>query len=227
MGSDYVTREDHPRSRGVYKPRSRHFRAYAGSSPLARGLQAILWTAWRSRRIIPARAGFTRRASPPFQGPWDHPRSRGVYDAGATKADVARGSSPLARGLLGSGRMTARILGIIPARAGFTPTVAAGAHRYGDHPRSRGVYAMEKGEITAEEGSSPLARGLRPRLPRRPFFRGIIPARAGFTTASYLNTRNMIGSSPLARGLPRPDASARKSRRIIPARAGFTTRQCE
>ena len=52
---------------------------------------------------------------------------------------------------------------IIPARAGFTQVGTSPYYGRTDHPRSRGVYAMEKGEITAEEGSSPLARGLRDR----------------------------------------------------------------
>ena len=54
-----------------------------------------------------------------------------------------------------------RVTRIIPARAGFTAQLTRERCHWGDHPRSRGVYAMEKGEITAEEGSSPLARGLR------------------------------------------------------------------
>ena len=52
---------DHPRSRGVYSTMPTDLKVSAGSSPLARGLR------WRKpedpgdRRIIPARAGFTRR----------------------------------------------------------------------------------------------------------------------------------------------------------------------
>ena len=51
------------------------------------------------------------------------------------------GSSPLARGLLDGLDADAALVGIIPARAGFTP--AAPPTRTGgpDHPRSRGVYA--------------------------------------------------------------------------------------
>ena len=41
---------------------------------------------------------------------------------------------------------------------------------------------MEKGEITAEEGSSPLARGLQRRWSSDERHTWIIPARAGFTT---------------------------------------------
>ena len=72
--------------------------------------------------------------------------------------------------------------------------------------------------------------------------RGIIPARAGFTSAQYGSGRstgdhprsrgvypgwstpysNQYGSSPLARGLLKPLATILLKRGIIPARAGFT-----
>jgi len=91
-------------------------------------------------------------------------------------------------------------------------------------------------------GSSPLARGLRPRLPRPPCARGIIPARAGFTWRRKEHIGNMEdhprsrgvyavfyfdadydrGSSPLARGLPIGLRRAPTRGGIIPARAGFT-----
>ena len=52
-------REDHPRSRGVYAPACSAAFPAAGSSPLARGLRLQRRVQARSRRIIPARAGFT------------------------------------------------------------------------------------------------------------------------------------------------------------------------
>ena len=70
---------DHPRSRGVYRNFAARFPTKEGSSPLARGL---LWTVdgtLARNRIIPARAGFTRRGGIMRRGPRDHPRSRGVY----------------------------------------------------------------------------------------------------------------------------------------------------
>ena len=214
-----------------------------GSSPLARGLPAVLGDARDGAGIIPARAGFT-------YGSWtyssligDHPRSRGVYlQAGSAKI-TGEGSSPLARGLRGRTKITNVGGGIIPARAGFTRTRSSAPCRRGDHPRSRGVYIRLRRGVFPDRGSSPLARGLhgargRPRGPP-----GIIPARAGFTrrsgttstgTSDHPRSRGVYldmteiheeiqGSSPLARGLP----SARRRRpgpaRIIPARAGFTT----
>ena len=51
---------DHPRSRGVYAPRTPPRATGSGSSPLARGLPMNRKHLWIPRRIIPARAGFTR-----------------------------------------------------------------------------------------------------------------------------------------------------------------------
>ena len=112
--------------------------------------------------------------------------------------------------------------GIIPARAGFTAECARAFRKRVDHPRSRGVYYDDPKVLGEYAGSSPLARGLRPR--RRPTGRGmwIIPARAGFTIhprgaesrpadhprsrgvySPIIGTaRHAMGSSPLARGLP-------------------------
>ena len=135
---------------------------------------------------------------------------------------MMRGSSPLARGLLIEGPRGTRVVGIIPARAGFTRALPL-------PPRSL-------------RGSSPLARGLRPSGCGRAQLGGIIPARAGFTSrmASTRSSRRdhprsrgvykvrttpwpwWPGSSPLARGLLESLTRGRSTLRIIPARAGFT-----
>ena len=54
-------RRDHPRSRGVYSPDYAASIFISGSSPLARGLPLSLPACADCLRIIPARAGFTRR----------------------------------------------------------------------------------------------------------------------------------------------------------------------
>ena len=161
-----------------------------------------------------------RPSSPP--GRSDHPRSRGVYRGYPMISVGTRGSSPLARGLrerlLGVGHG----LGIIPARAGFTPERTPHEPVRQDHPRSRGVYERPDDPAYRARGSSPLARGLQERTRGRRGMSRIIPARAGFTPTGptptspradhprsrgvYVNafgTADAIsGSSPLARGLP-------------------------
>ena len=192
---------DHPRSRGVYNTSSGGMTPMSGSSPLARGL---LWEAAADaehRRIIPARAGFTKMPSP---------LTASIY-----------GSSPLARGLLHNYTERRAYDRIIPARAGFTIATASRFMLMVDHPRSRGVYIARTAIATASRGSSPLARGLRATDTCTRGSTRIIPARAGFTTNSTRATSTWgdhprsrgvysalsgarpwaCGSSPLARGL--------------------------
>ena len=108
-GSHECDGTDHPRSRGVYRLRLRIVAAARGSSPLARGLRRLQHfgrLSRRGRRIIPARAGFTRPSDAQVWRLTDHPRSRGVYNLFQTYDQPRTGSSPLARGL------HLRILGI-------------------------------------------------------------------------------------------------------------------
>ena len=152
---------DHPRSRGVYRPAQADEIRRAGSSPLARGLQVGAGDSPRRGRIIPARAGFTHHDHHHDRRREDHPRSRGVYPSCPTPRVPPEGSSPLARGLR-PGRVRAWLaIGIIPARAGFTTACGRRSRWTRDHPRSRGVYAIETDLCSHGDGSSPLARGLR------------------------------------------------------------------
>ena len=113
---------DHPRSRGVYvAPAGRRPRR-GGSSPLARGLPVASPGVPGLEWIIPARAGFTGEAVGDVGHGADHPRSRGVYASSHARVGSASGSSPLARGLLGVVGSAVGGDGIIPARAGFTPS---------------------------------------------------------------------------------------------------------
>ena len=220
--SSAVVCSDHPRSRGVYGSDGHGKHCGSGSSPLARGLRRI-----PRQEPTPAR---------------DHPRSRGVYTAGAGATGSTAGSSPLARGLLILVPALAAMVGIIPARAGFTQPDLGQAGRRGDHPRSRGVYSSRRGAWSPPAGSSPLARGLPLGLGAQLGAERIIPARAGFTGTAALPTGastdhprsrgvyspagsagySASGSSPLARGLPKVTIASAGDGGIIPARAGFT-----
>ena len=234
---------DHPRSRGVYLFPLTPPPLSLGSSPLARGLPENPVSAGLPPRIIPARAGFTSAGGRSARAAADHPRSRGVYRRRKCGHGRHRGSSPLARGLLGTVVSPRRRPRIIPARAGFTTVAQEAAARMADHPRSRGVYLSKRRRARPEWGSSPLARGLPDESVEFIPLVGIIPARAGFTSACSVwvfGTRDHprsrgvypgrtvlipdgMGSSPLARGLRRPRGGCRHQPRIIPARAGFTS----
>ena len=236
---------DHPRSRGVYPSLLVTTPHVEGSSPLARGLLGDGFYNTGGAGIIPARAGFTTGSTAEVQSRGDHPRSRGVYHRCLLTVHHRAGSSPLARGLRQTHRISHMLFGIIPARAGFTRRLGRHCHRTGDHPRSRGVYGTRTRITLKCMGSSPLARGLRLTSLRRSHHAGIIPARAGFTWASieefpwlgdhprsrgvygfaYSASGHDGGSSPLARGLPADNAGDALEGRIIPARAGFTERK--
>ena len=156
--------QDHPRSRGVY-PAGSHCGAWPwGSSPLARGLPQGASGVVLGGRIIPARAGFTSNGCPTTPRPGDHPRSRGVYRAPRRSHPGCAGSSPLARGLPGYKGWRVIVMGIIPARAGFTRRRVTLTGDFRDHPRSRGVYVTHTMFRLPETGSSPLARGLHLRI---------------------------------------------------------------
>ena len=152
----------------------------------------------------------------------DHPRSRGVYCDRSSRSLFDRGSSPLARGLPVVDARQDSLARIIPARAGFTCSRRSPGQSRQDHPRSRGVYSMSSWAGSAVRGSSPLARGLHDARRLHLHLRGIIPARAGFTSTRPGLTVWSGGSSPLARGLPRLPPALPGGHGIIPARAGFT-----
>ena len=177
---------DHPRSRGVYSRILFGGREGGGSSPLARGLQAVVEAMAGRPRIIPARAGFTPAGRPAWRVSPDHPRSRGVYRSQRVHINLWAGSSPLARGLRVAGTLPDDMVRIIPARAGFTPRPRPLAQLRRDHPRSRGVYVYERPCPLPRVGSSPLARGLPDEDVRVAHVGGIIPARAGFTMRALL-----------------------------------------
>ena len=215
-------RADHPRSRGVYSYTPSISIDWGGSSPLARGLRRHHLHHGRPRRIIPARAGFTRRRPPSRRPRSDHPRSRGVYRATSTATNQRPGSSPLARGLLSGPAPAAWVRGIIPARAGFTRRDQARDGRLGDHPRSRGVYAGWARTRPMVPRIIPARAGFTRPDPHRPSGPGDHPRSRGVYSPSIGVTRTISGSSPLARGLPPPTEETTKAPGIIPARAGFT-----
>ena len=136
---------DHPRSRGVYMRLAWADVSPSGSSPLARGLRRRRRSQDPDGWIIPARAGFTALVSAALRPGADHPRSRGVYGVRTALWARIAGSSPLARGLHEGDPPVDLEVGIIPARAGFTPSSRSTSSSPRDHPRSRGVYVGTAG----------------------------------------------------------------------------------
>ena len=110
----------------------------------------------------------------------------------------------------------------IPARAGNTPCRLNKRFLAAVHPRSRGEYDKFANVPNFFGGSSPLARGILPRVAHDVAGRRFIPARAGntvfFSRLSHIRpvhprsrgeysdwfagNFSADGSSPLARGIP-------------------------
>ena len=212
----------HPRSRGENQlPRIKGDKA-GGSSPLTRGKQTLGKCVHHAPRLIPAHAGKTA--------------------ASASASHRVAGSSPLTRGkhnlVIGhssSGRL-------IPAHAGKTMGLGTPRSRSAAHPRSRGENLVDKPNVLAGLGSSPLTRGKRHLRHGRDLRRGLIPAHAGKTLwsrppkrtepahprsrgenrSSSLDSRSEAGSSPLTRGKLKAGAGLLWQGRLIPAHAGKT-----
>ena len=214
----------HPRSRGEHVGPSLIHDHDCGSSPLARGTRCRRMRVLILLRFIPARAGNTSARTPSTSVVTVHPRSRGEHHGLRCRPpDVER---------------------FIPARAGNTPVAPLMAPPPTVHPRSRGEHALDVTPDPASAGSSPLARGTRPRPPRGRALDRFIPARAGNTvscptpcTPSPVHPRSRgehspepamsehsTGSSPLARGTREPALDPNTGSRFIPARAGNTRR---
>ena len=219
-GAGRGTGSVHPRSRGEHDTLSRPEAAANGSSPLARGTPAGLGRRPSHLRFIPARAGNTRRRAPAAPPRPVHPRSRGEHPSPHPRPAGSSGSSPLARGTHRPHPRAPALPRFIPARAGNTPRGSPAATRRAVHPRSRGEHHGPPPHLTLFLGSSPLARGTRPRRASGRRGRRFIPARAGNTAGAHspppfspVHPRSRgehaggpragwpdDGSSPLARG---------------------------
>ena len=194
------------------------------------------------RRIIPARAGQTRRCALGRSPSTDHPRACGANQQGSREPRRFDGSSPRVRGKLAREGGQCGERRIIPARAGQTLPLCSHSSRPPDHPRACGANVIHSCGCTPVAGSSPRVRGKpgadgqgrgRPR---------IIPARAGQTYAASLAVSlrsdhpracganavwrsifmGKFGSSPRVRGKLRCLHYRCPPVRIIPARAGQT-----
>ena len=152
------------------------------------------------------------------------------------------GSSPRGRGKprpRGWGKSPFRL---IPARAGKTRGAVNDALAPATHPRAGGENLTPAGRLVIDGGSSPRGRG-KPRPPDpKDLVRGLIPARAGKTSAPLRPLQSArahpraggenhwaavyapvaTGSSPRGRGKLTVEVLVTKPVRLIPARAGKT-----
>ena len=176
-----------------------------GSSPLARGTPPKAPLVVSTNRFIPARAGNTSSAPLSTRSRAVHPRSRGEHLVGRTRALLATGSSPLARGTPSPPGPRGRVRRFIPARAGNTNSLPATHRARPVHPRSRGEHQLRPAQHPVPCGSSPLARGTLMRVRMLEGHDRFIPARAGNTHTMIERAARDGGSSPLARGTPSRD----------------------
>ena len=171
-----------------------------------------------------------------------HPRVRGAHVEDWRSPLVRRGSSPRPRGTPQERQVDARRRRFIPASAGHTRSGRWRPRSWPVHPRVRGAHYASPAEALLAHGSSPRPRGTHHPHPRPRQHARFIPASAGHTWNSPLDTlswpvhprvrgahieaRRLLpsasGSSPRPRGTPRLSSSYRRKRRFIPASAGHT-----
>ena len=214
----------------------------AGSSPRVRGKPSCQIDCAQHHRLIPARAGKTRRARPATVRVPAHPRACGENRVRAVFDTVVVGSSPRVRGKHIHIFPTQHIHRLIRARAGKTSARVASPARSAAHPRACGENDGFHDAVGGELGSSPRVRGKRPHPHRRGHRAGLIPARAGKTVppsaepplgrahpracgengewGQALDPAH--GSSPRVRGKRGGLGAEDHEGRLIPARAGKT-----
>ena len=111
---------DHPRACGANRLISVAAVCLAGSSPRVRGKRGRSISTTMDIRIIPARAGQTRRWAKRTCNRSDHPRACGANQINADRGIAGAGSSPRVRGKLHEAAAHFGTERIIPARAGQT-----------------------------------------------------------------------------------------------------------
>ena len=232
----------HPRAGGENLGSTNLPRLGNGSSPRGRGKREFKRDEPVRVGLIPARAGKTSGPRVVLSASWAHPRAGGENLPTSRTGTGSCGSSPRGRGkreVRGRSRPLRRL---IPARAGKTQWRAANRSIVRAHPRAGGENCYNTSGNRGVTGSSPRGRGKPiPHLLDGSNV-GLIPARAGKTSAHSRmsrpsrahpraggenTTQNVpfllsMGSSPRGRGKHRVPPRMRLRRRLIPARAGNT-----
>ena len=199
-----------------------------GSSPRMRGTRVIVVFLNDCTGIIPAYAGNTNARLEAETPDEDHPRVCGEHRNLMSSSRKKQGSSPRMRGTPASLPCGVRRCGIIPAYAGNTKPIPAGATIPEDHPRVCGEHHVvgvrgveQPGIIPAYAGNTSVLND--PLPPRRDH-----PRVCGEHVLVYAFNIPYLGSSPRMRGTPQRPIPAACALGIIPAYAGNTpmTRFC-
>ena len=133
----------HPRPCGEHLAhRSRRLCPW-GSSPPVRGAPDSRPLAPPSGGLIPARAGSTMNLRVSSTVTRAHPRPCGEHAEHAGRESSGKGSSPPVRGAPGMCRLMMKQRGLIPARAGSTPTARRGLFGRRAHPRPCGEHMWD------------------------------------------------------------------------------------
>ena len=238
----WATSGDHPRACGEHVVSAISDVVAGGSSPRLRGTPGHTLVGAGEQGIIPALAGNTRQSLQYATDCGDHPRACGEHFTFNATIQPLPGSSPRLRGTPHRVGVWHERVGIIPALAGNTVTVAIGGLFRGDHPRACGEHSMRLLLSLHFTGSSPRLRGTRVAHGANLAQHGIIPALAGNTgigSARTSSTRDHpracgehccicdnfgqnMGSSPRLRGTRPYLYDASTAHGIIPALAGNT-----
>ena len=160
--------------------------AIIGSSPRGRGKRHLEVGLQHLPGLIPARAGKTPPGGRLPRARRAHPRAGGENLGQVRGCQAHQGSSPRGRGKPLSTPRVVSSPGLIPARAGKTCcTRTRSAHRPA-HPRAGGENGCGRRPRVSVKGSSPRGRGKHPLGVAFRAHDGLIPARAGKTTATTL-----------------------------------------
>ena len=178
----------HPRACGENPSRASMARTYSGSSPRVRGKQAPSVPHVLVRGLIPARAGKTLPAASCVIRAMAHPRACGENRFSTDALLREDGSSPRVRGKLLGYAWAAYQVRLIPARAGKTPKKSSSSSPGRAHPRACGENCCGCGLVGDGDGSSPRVRGKPVPVNGGDVPEGLIPARAGKTSHSGVNT---------------------------------------
>ena len=150
-----------------------------GSSPLTRGTPRLVCHGHRKARFIPAYAGNSNSAKAQKELMAVHPRLRGELVFWFSYSQPCLGSSPLTRGTLDDEDGKTSYWRFIPAYAGNSEPLLKWSAPEPVHPRLRGELSNDGEQPQILNGSSPLTRGTRFKIPRYYDRLRFIPAYAG------------------------------------------------